>query len=559
MNIEEIEELRDHYIIKLYNKVRKEQKTDLEYIEDTFEVPEVHEPHHIYRSGLGDRIVNAPAEHIVTNNPQVFFVPRNPTKTAQASALKLSELVNTRWLPLLQRQNPNIFKEFIKNLLGRGESFFKIVNNSSWDEKIQEGLPVYFVVLDPMAIYSSPDEDQDGVPHKVIISYQLQQFQELIPKYPFLAEQIPRSQWGQPVSWLEYYDAKQRYVELNKIPLTKGGVQKNIYGFTPFVRKYSGFGRRSPDGELSSLIVSAIRRSRDLLHEECATRSNIASVEYLFSHRARTFIGKGLVADELRESVSFGAYDINAIDAEPNEVRIEELDITPNPETYKHHADLIAELSQRHPFITAGLPWGANGRQQDMTQAQAERRYNSVVESTQYAFATALKMALKICLLPGYKPEGISEKDLTTEYDISVRLKAKDPIEEERRVTMGNRLWNGGQGSISLRKFHVDYIGMTEDESNREVARMLADQITIYNPDIAAVMGMVAAEESGMESWLEKARMRKGELEKLPALRQPLPLSGQQRIQGEVETPMGMEESVGRGARRPPSGFERSR
>jgi len=554
--VDEVRDLKEHYVNNLYNQVRKVQQEDNTYIEDTFDVPEIHEPHQVYRSGLGDRIVNAPAEHIITSNPQVFFHPVKETKASMESALRLSALVNGHWLPLLQRQNPNIFKEFIKNLLGRGESFFKVSHNAKWP-KDKEGLPIKFIVPDSMVVYSSPEENMEGIPEKVITWYGISQYKELIPQYPFLADARPEALKDGMVNWLEYCDAKSRYVEIAGVPLTTGGVQANIYSFTPYVRKYSGFGRRSPDGELSSLIRSDIRRSRDLIREECATRSNIASIEYLFAHKPKTFIGKGLNADDLRESVSYGAYDINAIDANPGDIKIEDIDIIPSPETYKHHADIISELNQRHPFIMAGFPWGTSGRQQDITELSAMRRYDSVVENCEYAFATALKMALKICLLPGYKIDGISERDLKTEFDIEVRLKAKDPIEEERRVTLGGRLWNSGKGSISLGRFHTEYLGLTEDESKREIAKILADQITIYNPDVAAVMGMVAAEESGMAQWLEKAQQRRQQMENQGGIREPLPATGEQRIQGEVESPFGQEEAVMRGARRAPAAYTR--
>lgn len=550
---DEIKELKTHYDINLYSTVRTEQKADETYINDTFDVPEIKEPHQIYRSGIGDRIVNAPAEHIITSNPQVFFLPRKPTKASQDSALKLSELVNGHWLPILQRQNPNIFKEFIKDLLGRGEAYFRVSHNKG-------KLPVNFSVPDAMVIYGSPEEDIEGVPDKVIVWYAISQYKDLIPKYPFLKEANLKE--DEKVNWLEYYDSKKRYVEVAETPITKAGegfgVQENVYGFTPFVRKYSGFGRRSPDGELASLIVSDLRRSRDLIREECAIRSNIASIEYLFAHRTHTFIGRGLPSEaEIREGFSQGAYDINRLEVpDLNQIKIDRLDITPSPETYAHHASIVNELNQRHPFILAGFPLGSSGRQQDMTELSAMRRYDSVVENCENAFATAIGMALKICLLPDLKPDGVTEIDLKTEFDIEVRLKAKDPIEEDRKVTMGERLWNGGKGSISLSRHHTQYLGMTADESKREIARILADQITIFNPEVAAVMGMVAAEETGMEEWLEKARMRRQQIEG-KGMREEIPPSGEQRVQGEVKTPEGSEESVTRGARGSPAGFER--
>lgn len=549
--IEDIHEIRDRYVTVLYSKVREEQGTDLAYINDTFNVPEIKKPHQIYRSGIGDRIVNAPAEHIVTSNPQVFFHPRRPTKTAQASALKLSELVNQHWLPILQRQNPNIFKSFVKDLLGRGEAFFRVGHVPDW-----ASIPVRFSVPDPMVVYSSPEEDENGIPVKVIVYYQIAQYQELIPKYEQLKDLTP-DQEGR-VNWLEYHEAQNRYVEVEEVVLTKNGVQENVYGFTPFVRRYSGFGRRSPDGELAHLIVSDIKRSRDLIREECATRSNIASIEYLFAHRAFTLIGKDLPStDNINENLSFGAYDLNTIDADPRALEMKELLITPSAETYKHHADLIGELNQRHPFILAGFPWGTSGRQQDMTEVAAMRRYDPVVENTENAFATALQLALKICKLPGYRPKGVTLNDLETEYDIEVKLKADDPIEEDRRITLGERLWAKGQGSISLGTLHTDYMYMTKDESNKEIAKILADQVTIYNPDIASVLGMVAAEESGMEQWLQKARERRLLLEQGGGLSETPARTTQERTQGEVETPRGEEQALPRGGRRSPERYTR--
>lgn len=549
--VDEIRKLKEHYDMNVYQTVRTQQKTDDTYIMDTFPVPEIHEPHQIYRSGLGNKIVNAPAEHIVTSNPQVFFYPRKSTKQGQESALKLSELVNGHWLPILQRQNPNIFQEFIKNLLGRGEAYFKLGSNEGGK------IPVNFIVPESMVVYGSPKEDVEGIPEKVVIWYSISQVEDLIPKHPELKDVLSsKKDKGETINWLEYYDAKTRYVEIAEATLTKGGVQANIFGFTPLVRKYSGFGKRSPDGDLASLIVSDIRWSRDLLREECATRSNIASVNYLFAHKAKTIIGEGLDEEQLRESIAFGAYDVNLLNVDPARIRIDELDIEPSAQMETHYNRIMNQLIQRHPFILPA-PFGSSGRQDINSEIVNMRRYDSVVENCENAFATAIGMALKICRLAVLRPEGITPKDLETEYDIEVKLKAKDPLQEDRKITLGDRLWAGGKGSISLQTFHTQYQGMTQDESNREIARMLADQITIYNPDVAMVMGMVAAEETGMADWLEKARERRQMLEGQQGLRQPLPNTSQERIRGEVETPLGGEEAVPRGARQSPERYTR--
>jgi hypothetical protein len=184
------------------------------------------------------------------------------------------------------------------------------------------------------------------------------------------------------------------------------------------------------------------------------------------------------------------------------------------------------------------------------------------MDNTENAFATAIKMAFKECqVIPGLIPDGIRETDLEMDYEVEVKLKAKDPIEDDRKITLGDRLWSAGKGSISLKRFHTQYQGLTDEESDKEIARMLADQVTIYNPDIASVMGMVAAEESGMEEWLQKAKERRTMIEQSGAqgMREEQTPSAQQRTQGEVQTPLGQEIGTepNRGARVPPEAYTR--
>src|SRR3972149_1947409 len=104
MALQEIIDTRTYYVDTLYSKVKEEQRIDQDYIDDVFKVPEIHKPHHIYRSGLGVRIVDAPAEHIITDNPQVSIVPVKPTKATQEAAIRLSAYWNEHAIPLLQKQ-----------------------------------------------------------------------------------------------------------------------------------------------------------------------------------------------------------------------------------------------------------------------------------------------------------------------------------------------------------------------------------------------------------------------------------------------------------------------
>ena len=365
------------------------------------------------------------------------------------------------------------------------------------------------------------------------------QYRDVIVKYPSVPE--PMNLERQVIQWLEYYDRSVRYMVAGETPVTTGGVQTNLYGFTPFVRKYSGFGRRNYDGELAHLIVSDLRRSRDLIREECAVRSNLASIDFLFAHRPRTIVAKGLDPETIRDSISYGAYDLNYIDASPADVRVDDMNITPDNTTYKHHADIVAELNQRHPFILSGFPWGTSGRQQDITRSSAMRRYDSVVDNTENAFATAIKMALKECkIIPGLLPDGLQEKDLELEYEIKVQLKAKDPVEEDRKATLGSRLY--AQGQIDLETNLTQYQGKTKTEAEEIITNILVELVTFKNPAVAQVLGRKAAEKAGLSDEIEQAEREAAEASKQQAtlMRTP-PASSVDNMMGEVGSPEGRE------------------
>lgn len=558
----EIHDLKEYYVNELYATVRNEQRTDQTYRDDTFPVPEIRHPHRIDRSGIGGRMVDAPAEQIVTSNPQAFFDVKN-----KETGLRLSKEVNGVWIPIIRRMNPNPPKEFVKNELGRGEAFIQVVHNRTWIDKIGTGLPVLFLIPDPMVIYASPEEDENGVPLRVIVWYKRQP-RDVVLRYPNWTDpkktMTGSSKKRVEVEWLEYWDKDYRYFEADGEEVLKGegGIQPNVYGFVPFVRQRSGLGRRSPEGKLEDLIVSDIRFSRDLIKQECIKRSNIHSVEDLFAHRPKTIISPGEISEQEAKKLTFGAYDLNLLTNVPQGTEIVKDDY-PHvpPEMYMSHQAIKSEIAQRNPFIMAGFPLGTSGRHEDISQMAAMRRYDTVIENTENAFATAFEMALKICgndIIA--RPEGLTKKDLQTEFKCSVKLKASDPIEEDRKSNMGSRMF--ARKEISLKTNLVKHQGYTEDEAEEEITDILVENITIFNPDVAMVLGMVGAKEAGMEEYIEEAQARReGQQAQQRGLQEPPSPTEQRRAEGETETPLGDEmideSNRQRGTRRSPRAYFR--
>lgn len=556
ISIDDIKKLKNRYTGagELYSEVRARQREDQGYIDDTFKPKNVRLPHKPLRLGLGYEIVNSAAEQIVTSNPQAFI---EITKGRKEAATRIAELINRDWIPALKRMNPNPFKESVKNKQRRGESIIKVVHNANWvtgKNPIRLGLPVHFILLDPMVVFCSLEEVVSGVPEKVIIFYD-RPVEEVKFYYP---DWTPEKKDSQTVPWLEYWDSEARYCEADGKPVLKGGVQPNIYGIPPFARQYSGFGYRTTNNQLANLIMSDIYNSRGLIEEICTMRSDIASVLHISAHKPKTIvIPKGMVSQEALHQLSFETYDLNVIEIDSNATpsmidwRDEQVE-QPSPEAFAHAAEIMNQLIRRHPFIMSGFPFGTSGRQQIESETSAMRRYDTVVENTELEWATAMEIALRICnSVPTLKPDGINAGDLDVTYKISVKLKAKDIIEQDRLATMGSRLL--AQGEIDPITNLVQYKGYTMDEAHEILKNALVWKVLMNSEQIMQLMSMRAAQEAGMYEdilGLQQARQTAGG---------GMSPTEMQRLQGEMKTQAGEEypvESI-RGARRPPERYTR--
>ncbi len=521
----EIRDYRTHLIDTVYKKTKTQQEIDQTYIDDTFAVPEIKAPTQIYRSGYGVRIVDAPADQIVTADPQVFVETTGRNKT---SAENIAKYFNTEFIEILKRGNPNIWKEFNKGQLGRGIAYYHIIHNESWrDPKMKKwGLPILFPMLDPMVIYASPEEDDNGIPDRVVVQYE-RQIKDLLVRYPDWSNPKNRG-WNrikniftgksETATWMMYWDKDVRYFEADGEPVFPEGIQPNIYGIVPFVRKYSGFGRRSPDGDLSSLIVSDIRYSRDLIREECVMRSNIESEYFLFAHPDLFILSEGALPkpEDVNAQMKFGGLNVNLIEFFKG--KLEWNKIEPSAAMSAHHQSIIAQLNQKHPFIMAGFPQGTSGRQQDMTETSAGRKYDSTIENCEIAFATALEIARTIIKeVPGLAKEtGLTKADLTTPIQIQVKLKADDKVAQQILGAQGSRMYQAQRQEIDLKTNLVKYQGKTEAEAEEIMDNIVVDDMIYNDPAIRQLMALQSAKERGVqEEYLALVQERKG-LEKQP-------------------------------------------
>jgi len=108
-----------------------------------------------------------------------------------------------------------------------------------------------------------------------------------------------------------------------------------------------------------------------------------------------------------------------------------------------------------------------------------------------------------------YEGEYINPDVIKGHYDNEVHLLAEPPEAADMRKTLGNNLWNGGQGSISLKRTLVEYHDMTNEEADEEIAQKMAET-AIFDPAMAIEVALDAAERMGMEKAKELLLTRKG-------------------------------------------------
>ena len=552
---EKIHDYKKQYLEEtggIYSQTRVQQTKDKEYIDDTF-LPPIRNPHKVLRLGLGEEIVSSPAEQIVTSNPQAFVEATN-----KDAATRIAKVIND-WIDVLKRQSPQPFKESVKNKLSRGENYIKPAHNERWvtnqigkDKKglpifDRRGLPVLFSVPDPMVIYGSPEEDDDGCPLRTIVFYK-RQIAETLAAYPD-SEKLKRlkSSDGR-LEWFEFWDWDTMHFEADGEVVTH---LENPYGIPPWVRRFSGLGRRSPDGELANLIVSDIKNSRGLIEEICVMRSDIASIMHLSAHKPKTITStEEINRAALEKNLKFDSYDLNILDNLPSDFKIDDVIIDqPTREAFEHTANIMNDLTRRHPFIMAGFPLGSSGRQDSLADDAAMKRYDTIIENTETEWATAFERAFKIMkAIPTMLPAGLHKADLDVDFRCTVKLKAKNAIEEDRLITLGERLRNSDRPAIDLETFHTQFMGYTQDESQSIQVKILADAVTFNNPMWVQAVGGIAIEEGNMQSVMAKYAAAQ-------EAAQATPKTTTERIQGEGQPGSPTEGS--RGARRPPARFTR--
>lgn len=510
ITIQEIKDLRK-YLVEEYHGARvTQQKKMQEYYDDTFAVPQIKEPMYISRTGTGAWLVDGPSSHIITTNPQVFVSPKRQTKECQESADKVNSLLN-HWVSLIRRQSNQPFREFNKNLFLRGEAWIHPVHKEGWEEGNQ--LPIEFLTPDPLIVFGSPNE-QNGIPEFACLIYQVSSYM-IRRLYPEFSYDVNKKN----VEWFEFWDSKSKYFEVDSKPLYDG-ILENILGRVPFIHAYSGFGKESPEGKPETLTIGRLDRVTDLLHQLCIMNSNLDSTFTKFARpRYQLYLPPGIGMSDTERNKWREAIDMSAgsLSIFPNGANLEEgTRLLPSAEAFQHYANLQVRVAMEAPPIMAGLPSGSSGRHEDIVSYNFVRRFDCVVENAELSWGKALDTSLDtIKKVPGYCPltqwldipEGgkkeitIDEEDIDNSSQCVLKLKAADPIEDDRKLMAGRALVESGR--IDWETFLVEYAGYTPDKARLIKTKTIAEKIVTTSPLMQELIARKALENLGMTEELQ--------------------------------------------------------
>ncbi len=503
-------------LVKFNLRKVAEQRTDESYYNDTFEVT-VQEPFHVVRTATAARIVDSIVDHIELGNPQVFREPVKNTSTARESAIKVSRFCNA----MIKAWRAEI-ADLVRNCVHRGEGILQIQYNPDYNNKLYKGVPLFLHAPDPMTTFCDPYDSL--CPKTVVKEFNMESLaaRELEPGLPKYEEQVQyRSLWNENTKYIEIGGKKEN--------------KKNVYGFTPFVHCYSGFGKKSSDGKPESLAVGRLRKIRDRLKEECEIESRIDSIISYYANPLMMI--KQL--DDVDRSAARKSMEDMVIGPGHNVIIPFGFDwalYTPPvaaSELFQHLYQIRDALGMDIPPIMAGQASGprTSGRLEDILTEHIERKYAVLIDNVELALAEILGMGLRLLSsIPQALPvksnatviedgksvrieEEITKDDIANCYDVVVKLNPEEAIQADRKIMLYDRL--ADKGRIGWRRFLIEGMGRTEDEADEIMAETIAEQAMLTDPALKQIMVEEAVEQIGGQRYLDKLKAETAETEKM--------------------------------------------
>ena len=546
LEVKEIREFSTYQEKTRHSKRLLEQKTDMEFWNDVYTLPLVKNDSYVLRTGFVPEMMNGITQQLIGENPKLYTKSRKDTDASKKASLRIAGEGN-RYLKTLLRERFSPYRETFKKLNIRGEAWIYVPHNEycalndNWYEENPDLIPVQFILFDPMVVFADPNEEKDGEPERICVSYE-RSIRDLKTKYPdWNPKASTKNDNNTKVPFLYYIDKDQMYAEADEMVLFR---KTNIYGLVPFVHAYAGYGIETLDRDPAKLALSRIGMMRDIVIQQSTIDSDIYFNTHRYAHKHKTLF---IPAGAERNPDAFAEYTEN-----PDGISVVQLPDGASPDWFKvdetqqfdqsiySYADRVfARSSMLYPMSLRGAASGTSGRQEDLLSSSGLAIYQCSVENNNLLWSRACDKAFKIIdRIPNLRTPDLKEGDSNSVSEITVDLRRDDLVDRDRKIANGRDSVTNGQRS--LRTHLIKDYGLTEEEADNEIDEILAEKIMFQSPDIAAFLGFKAAQKSGMADELEAYN---AQLEKPPEMEMGSKIGskGGQPRQGNIKTETGAE------------------
>ena len=469
--------------------------------------------------------IDAGVRHFTLDNPKMTVYARRNSDEGRRQAGSLET-----WGNFFLKQSRKQIKDVAKKVLLRGEGIIKLNMDDTYfgdydgrsvdsldvrelmeyREKRLYHFPLYLTIPDPINIYCSTAHD-GLMPLEVMECFEItvSEAEALCRKNGWIFDSKFRRA-DEKVTWISYYSCDWRCFILDDVAVLRGEVQRNIFGFVPYVHFSAMAGQTGYDGKPEYEYRPLIHGKQDMFIMESRMLSFIDAINARHAFPRYKFRGNPEIIKQ---------HYPKGVPTDPDELLIEipdqmEIDVLSGdkpPEGLFAEFGIMQQLAAAPAAISGIRPTGVySGAHQETLIATAKSQYKDAFMSLQEALAVILGMGLRIIeqtyrhdvMIKNLSADSpkvyqiLKVTDIKGYYDCEVALLAEPPEATDTRKGLGKALRQGG--SISKLAELRDYHDMSQAEIDEELAQQYAEK-TMEDPLVQGAMGRDALEMLGME------------------------------------------------------------
>jgi len=507
-----------------YQRHHQNQKDIDEFYELTFSA-QVPKRYPTRKPSTARDWIDAGVRHYTLDNPKMIVYARRNSDEARRQAAAIENWGNF-FLKLSRRQ----IKDVAKKVLLRGEGIIKLnmddiyfgdYNGKPIDsldvkelmeyrEKRLYHFPLYMTIPDAINVFCSTAHE-GLMPLEVIECFEVtvSEAEAMCQKNGWVFDSKNRRP-DEKVTWISYYSCDWRCFILDDVPVLKGQVQRNIFGFVPYVHFSAMAGQTGYDGKPEYEYRPLIHGKQDMFIMESRMLSFIDAINARHAFPRHVFKGNPEV---IKQHYPHGIpTDPEEVLIEiPDQMEIRILDGEKPPEGLFAEFGIMEQLAAPPAALSGVRPIGVYGSaHQESLMASALSQYKDAFMSLQEALATVLGMGLRIMeqtyqhdvMIKNLSSDAakvyqiLKVSDIKGYYDCEVKLLAEPPEATDTRKALGKAFWQGG--AISKDKMLREYFDMSQQEIQDETAQQLAEKV-MEDPLVGGALGRDALEMFGME------------------------------------------------------------